>query len=560
MLAMLHLPRPYRRLLVLILSLPVTLFVLAILYQAGMQHFEGQTRSLLASLEWAAETLTTTGYGSDTAWSHPVMQFYVIAVQFIGVFMIFLVFPVFLIPFFEERFEARLPTQLPDLAGSVLIYRYGPAVASLLLELDQAEVPVTIFEEDEATARRLRERRRTVVLGNLGEEDPDLSNLASARGMILNGDDNDDALMMLAARYSGFTGPIVALADDPSRCEPLIRAGATVAFAPDHVLAAALAARASPQISPRVAGVHRFSQHLEVAELRLHAGSPLAGQTIGDAGIRTETGATIVGMWVGGELVRQPPVETRLEPGSILIAVGSQEAIGRLGEVATAAPRRGPFLLIGHGRLGEKVTELLRDAGEEVIVLDTRPADGVDVVGDFLDTEVLAASGARTAQAVILTLDADNATIFAAAVIRNLAPDAVIIAGTSRVETASQIHRAGADFALSVSQVAGQLLTYHILGQESVSLEVATKLVATSGSSLTGRPLEAFRVREHTGCWVVAVERGDEVIVEFDLDFEVQADDTVYITGTPKGIATYFKRFPHAGVKPAAKPDEQPKG
>ena len=187
MLVMFRLPRPYRRLLLLILALPVTLFILAVLYQAGMQHFEGQTRSLLASLEWAAETLTTTGYGSDTAWTHPMMQFYVIAVQFIGVFMIFLVFPVFLIPFFEERFEARLPTQLPDLAGSVLIYRYGPAVASLLLELDQAEVPVTIFEEDEATARRLRERRRTVVLGNLGEEDPDLSNLAGARGMILNG-------------------------------------------------------------------------------------------------------------------------------------------------------------------------------------------------------------------------------------------------------------------------------------------------------------------------------------------------------------------------------------
>ena len=122
------------------------------------------------------------------------MQFYVIAVQFIGVFMVFLVFPVFLIPFFEEHFEARLPTRLPDLSGSVLIYRYGPAVASLLSELDQAEVPVTIFEEDEATARRLLQRGRKVVLGNLGEEDPDLSNSVGARGIVLNGDDNDNAL------------------------------------------------------------------------------------------------------------------------------------------------------------------------------------------------------------------------------------------------------------------------------------------------------------------------------------------------------------------------------
>ena len=38
MLIMPHLPRPHRRLLVLILALPVTLFILAVLYQAGMQH------------------------------------------------------------------------------------------------------------------------------------------------------------------------------------------------------------------------------------------------------------------------------------------------------------------------------------------------------------------------------------------------------------------------------------------------------------------------------------------------------------------------------------------
>ena len=83
-----------------------------------------------------------------------------------------------------------------------------------------------------------------------------------------------------------------------------------------------------------------------------------------------------------------------------------------------------------------------------------------------------------------------------------------------------------------------------LLGQESVSLDVATKLVATSGVSLTGRPLDAIRVRELTGCLVVAVERGDGVIVEFDPDFEVQPDDTVYITGTPAGSPFTSRVFP----------------
>ena len=45
MLTMPRLRRPYRRLLILVLALPVTLFVLAVLYQTGMRHFEGEPRS-----------------------------------------------------------------------------------------------------------------------------------------------------------------------------------------------------------------------------------------------------------------------------------------------------------------------------------------------------------------------------------------------------------------------------------------------------------------------------------------------------------------------------------
>lgn len=546
-----RLARSYRRLLILLLALPVTLFVLALCYRSGMAHLEGQPRTLVESFEWAAETLTTTGYGRDATWSNPLMATFVIGVQFIGLFMMFLIFPVFMIPFFEERFEARLANRLPDLRGHVFIYRYGPAVTSFIRDLDQAKVPVTIFEEDDSLARRLSGRGLDVIVGNLAEEDPDLSSLIGARGMVLNGSDNDNASMALAARYHGFTGPILALMDEPSHRPPMLRAGATAAFTPDHVLAAALAARASPLISPRVAGVRHLGQHLEVAEFRLYPGSPLAGKTIAEAGIRRQTGATIVGMWVGGELIRQPPIDTRLDPGNILVVVGSHDAIGRLGTTATATPRRGAILVVGHGPLGEKVAELLRDAGENFRVLAATEAPGVDIVGDPLSARVLEQAGAREARAIVLTLESDSATIFTAAVVRSIVPDAVVVAGTRRVENVSRIHRAGADFALSVGQVAGQLLNYHILGQQSVSLEAAIKLVATSGESLTGRPLEEFRIRARTGCSIVAVERGDQVIVEFDPAFEVLAEDTVYVSGTTEAVATYFKGFPNTRAWPA---------
>ncbi len=523
-----------------------------------MFYLEGKPRTILESLEWASETLTTTGYGRDSGWLHPLMQFFVILVQLAGVFLVFVAFQLFMVPFFEERFEQRIPTRLPALKDHVLIYRYGPTVISLLGELDRAKVPVMILEEDEPTARRLRERGRKVVLGNLEEEDPDLSNLEGARGLVLNGDDNHNAAMTLSARYHGFKGPIVALVDDPQRRPPMQRAGATAVFTPDHLLAAALAARASARISPRVGGVQHLGHHLEVAELRLRADSPLVGRTIAEAGLRRQTGATIIGIWNEGELVRQPPITTRLTAGQIIVVVGSHEAIGRLGKLASAAPRRGAFLVVGQGSVGEKVAELLRDAGEEVRVLDRQPGPGVDLVGDPLNLKVLNQAAAPDAQAIILALETDSATIFTSAVIRGLAPDVVILAATSRVENASRIHRAGADFALSVSQVAGQLLTYHLLGQESFSLEAAIKLVATSGENLAGRPLDTFRLRERTGCSVVAVERGDMVIVEFEAGFEVLPEDTVYVSGTNEAVDTYFKGFPNTRAWPAVRPGSLP--
>ena len=542
------LSRSYRRLIFLILLLPVTLFVMAFLYMMGMYYLEGIPRTLGASLEWAAETLTTTGYGRDAHWEHPVMEFYVIVSQFSGLIMVFTIFPVFILPFFEERFQGRLATRLPALDGHIVIYRYGPEVASLLEELDLAKVPVLIIEEQEATARRLMDRERRVVFTDVEDEDLDLAPLIGARGLVLNGEDDADASMALSAREAGYDGPIIAMATNPARRRPLLRAGASVAFTPTHVLAAALAARASERINPRVSGVSGLGKHLEVAELRVTKASPLAGKTLAESSIRSRTGAIVVGIWVGDHLERQPSISARLEAGNILVVVGSASSVARLGELATPVARRGTFLILGGGPIGQKVAEFLRDAGETVIVVDPVAAPGVDEVGDPFELEVLTRVGVREAQAVVLTLEGDSATLFAAAVVRDVAPDVLILAGAARVENVKRMHSAGADFALSVGQVAGQLLVFHLLGQRAVALEAEIKLVETAAGNLAGQALETSRIRERTGCSVVAVERKDGVIVDFPKGFELEPDDVVFLCGTSETLAEYFRQFPETRV------------
>src|ERR1700747_1499607 len=98
-----------------------------------MAALEGERRGFWDSVEWAASTLTTTGYGADHHWVHPAMVVYVTVVQFLGLFLIFLIFPIYPTPSREERFEVRLPQETPrDMADHAVIYRYGPAVETLI--------------------------------------------------------------------------------------------------------------------------------------------------------------------------------------------------------------------------------------------------------------------------------------------------------------------------------------------------------------------------------------------------------------------------------------------
>ena len=75
------LSRPMVRLLALLGALPAAVVLLGVLYMLGMTYLEGNPRGFWASLEWASETLSTTGYGADSRWQHPVMVLFVMFTQ-----------------------------------------------------------------------------------------------------------------------------------------------------------------------------------------------------------------------------------------------------------------------------------------------------------------------------------------------------------------------------------------------------------------------------------------------------------------------------------------------
>lgn len=473
--------RSSQRLLLLAVSLIAFILLISLLYQFGMARLEGKPRTFWQAFEWAGETLSTTGYGADAHWKHPAMVLLVVTVQFVGVFLVFLIIPIFLVPFLEERFEEKIPRRADEkLTNHVIVFRFGPAVETLLQRLKANNIASLVVETDEAQARAVMETEQPVVFSRAEEDVLDACRLHHARAIVANGRDQENAALILRARQMGFAREIYAFVEDPSHRKPMELAGATAAYTPRHIIAAALAAHASDRISPRLPGLERIDG-LQRREVRVPPASPLAGRALGEANLP----AKIVGIWSRSHLVTRCAPDSRLDAHCVIELVGSPDALEESARLlgAKLMRDRGPFLVAGFGEVGRKVHELLTDAGEEVRVIERASGPDVDVVGDVLDASVLERAGIAEARALVLALDSDDSTLFATVIARDLVEDVPIIARVNHARNLDNIHRAGADYALSISDISGEMLSARLLGRHARIREEHRRIVQKDGAT-----------------------------------------------------------------------------
>jgi Trk K+ transport system NAD-binding subunit len=473
------------------------------------------------------------------------MVLLVVLTQFTGLFLLFLILPIYVLPYFEERFQARLPHELPKLRDVFLVFHYSPAVAALIEEFRRAEKPFLILEQDRADARAVQERGLPVVQLDLNENSLSRDEIQRISAVVANGSDHDNAALIMMLREGDFSGSILAFAQTPLHRLPLQQLGATAVYTPKHLLAAALATRASRWLTARVRNVQELGGDVGVFKLRVPVTSSLAGQTLQQAGLR-KLGVSIVGMWSGGQFIEMPSPDTVIAAGSVVVAIGSHAALERLGEQAQPLARSGPFLVCGYGEVGSKVAEMLKDVNEPVTVVNDQPLDGVDIVGNVLDPDVLKAMDECKPRAIILAIGNDSETQFLAAVVRESMPDVPLMARVNQSHSVDRLHRLGVDFALSIDNVAGELLAVQLLGEEYVDVEPELRVSRVLAFGLAGQ--HPWRVDElaRIGCRVVALARAGEVLVRFDSDFTIEEDDQLFLCGNPDSIDSYLEAHPES--------------
>jgi len=151
------------------------------------------------------------------------------------------------------------------------------------------------------------------------------------------GTDADNLYVTMSARLLSPRLFIVARAEDERSASKFIRAGADRVVSP-YLIGGSQVAQAV--LRPNVLDFLELAtrtEHLElqIEETRLAAGSRLCEATLRDSGLRQELGLIIVAVKKsGGKMIFNPPPETRLAAGDVLIALGDRAHLDKLEQLA----------------------------------------------------------------------------------------------------------------------------------------------------------------------------------------------------------------------------------
>jgi len=518
-------------------------------YQAGMRVYEGRPRTYLDSLQFAVEMFTTTGFGGDSPWTSAEMQAFVTVTDLLGMALLVGALPVFVGPVVEGALSTATPTELETtVTDHVVICSDTTRADELTSELETNDVPHVVVDSNRARAKELHEgETRAIHADPKSTEGLDAACLSSARALFVDVSDQVDASIVLAATELADDVPVISVVENPEAETYHRLAGADTVLLPRSLLGESLAAKVATAARTDMVDAVSTGDQLQLSELSVRHGSRLAGRTLARSGIGERSGANVIGVWVRGEFIAAPSPDTELVAGSVLLISGRADQLERLAQMTQASVRdfeAGRTVVVGYGQVGQTVSAELDEAGLPYTVIDKEDADGVDVVGDATEPETLAAAGAKEAETVVLALPDDTTTEFATLVIRDLAPATQILARVEKRANISKTYRAGADYVLSLASVTGRMAASRLLGgRDLVSLKQQVGTLRQEVPALDGLTIEEANIRGRTGCTVVAITRGADIISDIGPDTTIQPGDELVVVGTNEGITAFEQEY-----------------
>jgi voltage-gated potassium channel len=300
-------------------------------YIEGWPWFDGLYMTLI--------TMTTVGYGETHTLTFPGRVFntflIVLAVLAGGFLVATSTHAVLEFELSGILGRRRMERELAKLKDHYIVCGAGRVGRTVVRELRSRGEPCVLVEMDPAQAEWATEEGIPVVIGSgHTEEVLQRARIETAKGLVAAvTSDADNLYIVLTARGMKPELHIIARASEDAAVPKLRRAGATEVVSPYHFVGRRIA---QILVQPHVIdfietafGTERMD--IQIEEVEVSAGSPLAGKTLATANIGQNTGVLVLALRHGnGALTFNPAAETVIQPGDCLIAIGPTDPLKKL--------------------------------------------------------------------------------------------------------------------------------------------------------------------------------------------------------------------------------------
>jgi len=545
--------RPLRKsLLIFLVATVLFIIVYSYVFLFLMASAEGRSYSIIDAVYWVIATMTTQGLG-DIVFKSGVGKIFVVLVMLTGIIIFFVILiPVVLEPVLESV-RRSVPTK-SKAYNHVLIVGYNSMVEAIIEDFEERGLPYLVLHDEREVIEALVERKIPCIFGDLGDE-VTLQNaqIGRANKVVLNQSDETNAIVALAAKKLT-QAEIISLVDDMSNAVYLLYAGADKVVSPKQLLGIDIGHKAAMPVTHRLVGATPLIGSLRIFELPILGESGINGLSIEDAKIRERTGATVIGMWKRSKLSFNPSASEIITDTTVLLLIGTKKQLDAAKELSmcrldgTYCAIRGHYIITGYGDVGKRASRVLRSNGIEHIIIDKNQGDWL--VGSSTDRTILKQAGIADASTLLVTVNNDLDAIYTTLVARKLNPQIDIICRAVRPQAVEKLYQAGADYVVSQSVVAGQVLVKFVEPRprgtqlREVLLSQDMKVVEyPPGQSLVGRSLENLKIRSRTGCTVIAVTASGATIPSPDPHQVIPEDSFLTVIGTREQIREFKRVF-----------------
>ncbi len=544
--------KPLRKsLLIYVAATALLVVVYSFVFLFLMVSAEGRSYTAVDAVYWVITTMTTQGAG-DIVFVSSIGKIFSMVVELTGIVLFFaILIPIVVAPVLQSV-RASVPTK-SKAQEHVLIVGYSPMVDTIIGELNERDLPYLVIDGDRDVVQALVERKIPCIYGDPSDE-VTLKNaqIQRAKKVVLNQSDEKNAIIALVAKKLT-RADIIGLVEDMANAVYLLYAGADKVVSPKQLLGIDIGHKAAMPITHQLIGTTPLVGSLRIFELPILGESGLNGSSIEDAKIRERTGATVIAIWKGAKLNFNPSASEIITDTTVLLLVGTRKQLDAAKELSICGPDgtycaiRGHYIIAGYGDVGKRVSRVLRSNGIEHIIIDKHQGD---VVGSSTDRAILKQAGITEASTLLVTVNSDMDAIYTTLVARKLNPRIDIICRAIRPQAVETLYQAGADYVLSQSVVAGQVLVKFVAPRppgtrlREVLLSEDMKVLEYPPSpSVMGRSLEHLKIRSRTGCTVVAITTGGATIPNPDPHQVIPEDSSLTVIGTREQIHEFKRVF-----------------